>query len=200
MVGDTHAQINPNSSTNLPNANDPVNKNEPTNLSNANDPADGNDPTNLSEDLTPEPKPMYKAKIIVQIDNEDRPTLCDTGCEKTCISERFLRQHPNLYKNVVRPFKGNTISIDGSKVETIGIINISFRIKGRYMRMNCRIVRNLVYNFVLGWDFFCKYDCAIHPAQDDRHICCRRLASCSSGCLQPPRNLKVSFYHQLQLQ
>ena len=29
--------------------------------------------------------------------------------------------------------------------------------------MNCRIVRNLVYDFVLGWDFFSKYKCAIHP-------------------------------------
>ena len=31
--------------------------------------------------------------------------------------------------------------------------------------MNCRIVRNLVYDFVLGWDFFNRYNCSIHPKQ-----------------------------------
>ena len=29
--------------------------------------------------------------------------------------------------------------------------------------MNCRIVRNLVYDLVLGWDFFSKYKCSLHP-------------------------------------
>ena len=108
---------------------------------------------------------MYKAKIFVDIDNEVQPTLCDTGCEKTCISERFLRRHPKLYDNPVRPFEGSTISIDGSRVETIGIMNIPFRINGRHLRMPVRIVRNLVYNFILGWDFFSKYKCAIHPSE-----------------------------------
>ena len=102
---------------------------------------------------------------MVNLDGEDRPTLCDTGCERTCVSERFLRRHPKLYNSVVHPFAGNTISIDGSKVETIGIINISFRINGRHLRMNCRIVRNLVYDFILGWDFFSKYKCSIHPSE-----------------------------------
>ena len=101
----------------------------------------------------------------MDIDGEVQPTLCDTGCERTCISERFLRSHPNLYKNVVRPFEGNTISIDGSKVDTIGIINIPFRIQGRHLRMSVRIVRNLVYPFILGWDFFVKYKCSIHPSE-----------------------------------
>jgi len=28
--------------------------------------------------------------------------------------------------------------------------------------MNCRIVQNLVFDFVLGWDFFHKYDAKLH--------------------------------------
>ena len=44
-------------------------------------------------------------------------------------------------------------------------MNIAFRIKGRYLRMNCRIVRNLVYDMVLGWDFFVRYKCSIHPSE-----------------------------------
>ena len=108
---------------------------------------------------------MYKAKVLVSIDGEERATLCDTGCERTCVSERFLRRHPKLYDSVVQPFVGNTISIDGSKVETTGILNIPFRINGRHLRMSCRIVRNLVYDFILGWDFFSKYKCSIHPSE-----------------------------------
>ena len=81
------------------------------------------------------------------------------------MSENFLRRHPNLYKNQIKPHKGRTISIDGSKVQTIGIMNIKFRINGQHLRINCRIVRNLVYDFVLGWDFFDRYKCSIHPAE-----------------------------------
>ena len=33
------------------------------------------------------------------------------------------------------------------------------------MRMNCRIIKNLVYDFVLGWDFFSKYKCSLHPSE-----------------------------------
>ena len=63
------------------------------------------------------------------------------------------------------PHKGRTVSIDGSKVETLGVINIKFRINGRFLRMNCRIIKNLVYDFVLGWDFFTRYKCSIHPSE-----------------------------------
>ena len=111
------------------------------------------------------PPPKYRAKIMVELDDVERPTLCDTGCDRTCISERFVRQHPKLYNSAIRPFQGNTISIDGSRVETMGIININFKIKGRRLRMSCRIVRNLVFDFILGWDFFAKYGCSIHPKQ-----------------------------------
>lgn len=117
-----------------------------------------------SNNVTPiDPQPKWKAAIEVEIDKETCRTLNDTGCNKSAINHLFLRQHPNLYKNKIQPHKGRTISIDGSKVETIGIINIPFRIQGRHMRMNCRIVKNLVYDLVLGWDFFTKYNCSIHP-------------------------------------
>ena len=110
-----------------------------------------------------DPEPKFKAQILADLDEEVCPVLCDTGCQRSCISEDLLRRHPKLYRNAVLPHCGKTFSIDGSRVETLGVINIPFRVKGRYMRMNCRIVRNLVYDFVLGWDFFSKYKCAIHP-------------------------------------
>ena len=127
------------------------------------------DQTQTTDDTKPDdttnPEPKYKANILATVDGETRPTLCDTGCQRSCISENFLRRHPNLYKHKVGPHKGRTVSIDGSKVETLGVINIKFRISGRYLRMNCRIIKNLVYDFVLGWDFFTRYKCSIHPSE-----------------------------------
>ena len=73
-------------------------------------------------------EPKFKALILADIDGEVCPTLCDTGCQKSCISENLLRRHPTFFKNKIQPHKGKTISIDGSKVETIGTINIQFRI------------------------------------------------------------------------
>ena len=123
-----------------------------------NPPADSHDLNNSAELA-----PKYRAQIFTAIDGETCPTLCDTGCQRSCISENLVRRHPNLYNNKFKPHHGRTISIDGSKVETLGSMNIEFRIKGRHMRMSCRIVRNLVYDFVLGWDFFSKYKCEIRP-------------------------------------
>ena len=110
-------------------------------------------------------EPKFKALILADIDGEVCPTLCDTGCQKSCISENLLRRHSTFFKNKIQPHKGKTISIDGSKVETIGTINIQFRIKGRFMRTNCRIIKNLIHDFVLGWDFFSKHNCTIHPKE-----------------------------------
>ena len=50
-----------------------------------------------------------------------QPTLCDTGCKKTCISEHFLRRHPKLYDNPVRLFEGNTISINKAEWKLLGL-------------------------------------------------------------------------------
>ena len=125
----------------------------------------GNTNSGSSGDPNQDTEPLYKAKIQVEVDKEICEALCDTGCQRSCISEKFILKHPTLFKNQVKPFKGKTVSIDGSRVNTLGIINIAFRINGRYMRANCRIVRNLVFDFVLGWDFFSKYKCSIHPKE-----------------------------------
>ena len=110
-------------------------------------------------------EPKFKAQIVVDVDGESCPTLCDTGCQRSCISENLLRRHPTFYKNKIKPHKGKTISIDGSRVDTIGTINIQFRLKGRFMRVNCRIVKNLIYDLVLGWEFFSQHNCSIHPGE-----------------------------------
>ena len=92
-------------------------------------------------------------------------TLGDTGCSQSCISEAFLRRHIKLYKRYFRPFVGSARSIDGSKVVTVGIINICFRLGLQYRTINCRVVRNLIHDFVLGWDFFNRYDAQLHAKE-----------------------------------
>ena len=61
-------------------------------------------------------------------------------------------------------------SIDGSKVVTVGIINLKFRLGRQYRTINCRVVRNLIHDFVLGWDFFHKYDAQLY-AQEGHLMC-----------------------------
>ena len=92
-------------------------------------------------------------------------TLGDTGCTKSCMSEAFLRKHPKLYKRYFRPLLSSARSIDGSKVVTVGIINIKFRLGKLYRRINCRVVRNLIHDFVLGWDFFSRYDAQMNAKE-----------------------------------
>ena len=112
-----------------------------------------------------DPTPKWKAAITLNVDKEDLVTLADTGCMHTAVSANLLRRHSALYENKIEPHLGRTISIDGTKVETIGKMRIHFRIGGRHLSMTCRIVKNLVYDFILGWDFFHKYKCSIHPSE-----------------------------------
>ena len=85
-------------------------------------------------------------------------TLGDTGCSQSCLSEAFLRKNVKLYKRHFRPLTSSARSIDGSKVVTVGLINLNFRLGRQYRNITCRVVRNLIHDFVLGWDFFYKYD------------------------------------------
>ena len=48
---------------------------------------------------------------------------------------------------------------------TVGIINISFRLGKQYRRIECRVIRNLIHDFVLGWDFFSKYGAQLHAQE-----------------------------------
>ena len=102
----------------------------------------------------PDSDPKWKAVFHTKIDGSKVDTLGDTGCTKSCINEAFLRKHSNVYKRYFRPLTGSARSIDGSKVMTVSIVNMKFRLGSSYVRINCRVVRNLIHDFILGWDFF----------------------------------------------
>ena len=150
MIGDTKAHT-------------PTNKNKttepPTDDENHQPPRTPVPPQQLKPVDT---EPRYRAQCITSVDKEEVITLVDSGCSRSCISETLVRRHPHLYKSEFQPTVNKTVSIDGSKVQTLGIINIPFRINGHHMRMNSRIIQNLIYDFVLGWDFFHKYDAKLH--------------------------------------
>ena len=55
-----------------------------------------------------------------------------------------------------RPLSTRGIAINGSKVLTLGIVNVAFRINGRFYHQNMRVVRGLVQNVFLGFDWFSR--------------------------------------------
>ena len=112
-----------------------------------------------------ETKPKWRAEFHVNINKVEIPTLGDTGCSKTVISETFFREHPYLQSSNFRPllsYKGE--AINGTRVLTLGLVNLQFRIKGTFMHITARIVRGLIRPVILGWDFFSKYSAYLDPA------------------------------------
>ena len=110
-------------------------------------------------------RPRWKATFHTKIEGTKVETLGDTGCSQSCVSEAFLRRQPKLYHRYFRPLVGSARSINGSKVVTVGIINISFRLGKHYRTINCRVVRNLIHDFVLGWDFFSRYGAQLNARE-----------------------------------
>ena len=118
---------------------------------------------------TPEPPPKdhvpdWKAEFYVDmklgIKDENQYdkviTLGDSGSNKSTISEDFYRNSPALRRRPYRTMTTRGKAINGTKVLTLGIVSVPFRINGHYMAINCRVVRGLIQPFILGWDFFSK--------------------------------------------
>ena len=96
------------------------------------------------------------------MENEKPISLTDSGCNRSCLDEAFIRRSPKYKNHEFVPLKNKTVSIDGSLVNTLGIVKVPFRINGRHFSMNFRVVRNLVYDVVLGWDFLQRYRAKIN--------------------------------------
>jgi hypothetical protein len=81
------------------------------------------------------------------------------------MSEEFFREHPHLQKSNFRPVTTHGKAVNGTRVFTVGIVKLNFRIDGVHMSMNARIVRGLTHPLILGWDFFAKYQAFLHPSK-----------------------------------
>ena len=79
------------------------------------------------------------------------------------MSEEFFLSSPHLKSRPYRPMTTRGTAINGTKVMTLGIVNVAFRIRGRFHTANFRVVRGLVQNIFLGWDWFSRSGAMINP-------------------------------------
>ena len=79
------------------------------------------------------------------------------------MSEEFFLASPHLQTRPYRPLTTRGTAINGSKVMTLGIVNVAFRINGRFHTTNFRVVRGLVQDMFLGWDWFSSSGAMINP-------------------------------------
>ena len=109
----------------------------------------------------PDPKPKFKAEFFIDLKTDSSnkrrkriKVVGDTGCSKSAMSEEFFLSSPHLRSRPYRPLTTRGTAINGSKVLTMGIVNVAFRINGRFYSMNFRVVKGLIQNVFLGWDWF----------------------------------------------
>ena len=79
------------------------------------------------------------------------------------MSEEFFLASPHLQTRPYRPLTTRGTAINGSKVMTLGIVNAAFRINGRFHTANFRVIRGLVQDIFLGWDWFVSSGAMINP-------------------------------------
>ena len=81
------------------------------------------------------------------------------------MSEEFFLSSPYLKTRPYRPLTTRGTAINGSKVMTLGIVNVAFRINGRFHTANFRVIRGLVQDVFLGWDWFSTSGARIDPVK-----------------------------------
>lgn len=133
-------------------------------------PSSPSPPSSPERSPPPDPKPKWRGEFFVEMRREVKHRIKekvivagDTGCDKSCMSEEFFVSSPYLQTRPYRPMTTRGKAINGTKVLTMGIANIPFRINGRYLTINVRIVRGLVRPLFLGWDWFSKYGAKLDP-------------------------------------
>jgi hypothetical protein len=83
---------------------------------------------------------------------------------KSCMSEEFSRQHPELHDKDFRPTNAYGRAVNEAKVLEVGIARHSFRINKVHICMNFRIAHGLIHPLSLGWNFRTKCQAWLDPA------------------------------------
>ena len=113
-------------------------------------------------------RPQWKAEFFISMklghekEYKNVLTLGDTGSTRCTISEDFYRNSPALRGRPYRPLTTRGKAINGTKVLTVGIVSVPFRINKVHMTINCRVVRGLIQPIILGWDFFSKFNAKLN--------------------------------------
>ena len=117
-----------------------------------------------------DPKPRHRAEFFISIKTDARKkrrvrqrVIGDTGCTRSAMSEEFFLSSPHLKSRPYRPMTTRGTAINGSKVMTLGIVNVAFRVGNRFHTANFRVVRGLVQDIFLGWDWFSRSGAMINP-------------------------------------
>ena len=115
-------------------------------------------------------RPRFKAGFFIQLRVEKvgrrRKSLRvvgDSGCSKSAISEKFFLASPHLQSRPYHPMKTRGTAINGTKVLTLGLVNLAFRINGRFYNQNFRVIRGLVHDIFMGWDWFSSSGAVLNP-------------------------------------
>ena len=117
-------------------------------------------------DIRPRFKAGFFIKLRVEKVGRRRKSLRvvgDSGCSKSAISEKFFLASPHLQSRPYHPMKTRGTAINGTKVLTLGLVNIAFRINGRFYSQNFRVIRGLVQDIFLGWDWFSSSGAVLNP-------------------------------------
>ena len=87
----------------------------------------------MSHGPPPDPKPRFKAEFFISIRVDKigkrrikQRVVGDTGCSKSAMSEEFFLASPHLQTRPYRPLTTRGTAINGSKVMTLGIVNVAF--------------------------------------------------------------------------
>ena len=101
--------------------------------------------------------------FFIFLNRQRRPVLGDSGCSRSCISYEYFCKNPVLKRSFV-PNATSGVAINGSDVDSIGDVRLSFSLEGVNMSIGCRVVKGLMDPVILGWDWMYKYGVSMDAA------------------------------------
>ena len=113
--------------------------------------------------------------FYITLNRRQRPVLGDSGCDRTCMSYQYFKENP-CFKKSFRPFETSGKAINGSKVLSVGEVDLKFRMQGVHMQISCKVIKGLMDPIVLGWDWMYKYKAMLDPANGKLHFMGGRIA------------------------
>ena len=91
------------------------------------------------------------------------------------MSYQYFKENP-CFKKSFRPFETSGKAINGSKVLSVGEVDLKFRMQGVHMQISCKVIKGLMDPIVLGWDWMYKYKAMLDPANGKLHFMGGRIA------------------------
>lgn len=94
-----------------------------------------------------------------KIGGVDVTLLVDTGATLTCLSDTLWQKLKTTHHLSPSSHSKAVESVSGQPLETIGETNITFQIQDNTFNHSAVIIKNLIYEFILGRDFLSQFIC-----------------------------------------